>query len=83
MRRKPSTCMYHFDNDDWGEQGEYEADAQWEEQDDGYQEEYTNESYPTDAEPEDLEDPEDPEYEREDPDDENEVLEEDDQDTYE
>jgi hypothetical protein len=72
--------VYHFDNDDWGEQGEYEVEAQWEEQDEGYQEEDTYESYPTDA---DLEDPEDPEYEREDPDDENEMLEEDDQDTYE
>jgi hypothetical protein len=72
--------MYHFDNDGWGEQGEYEAEAQWEEQDDGYQEEHTYESYPADADPED---PEDPEYEREDPDDENEMLEEDDQSTYE
>ena len=72
--------MYHFDNDDWGEQGECDPDAQWEEQDDGYQEEDTYESYPTDVDPED---PEDPEYEREDPDDENEMIEEDDQSTYE
>ena len=72
--------MYHFDNDDWGEQGEYEVDAQWEEQDDGYQEEHTYESYPTDADPEDQEDPE---YEREDQDDENAMVEEDDQSTYE
>jgi hypothetical protein len=72
--------MYHFDNDDWGEQGECDPDAQWEEQDDGYQEEDTYESYPTDVDPED---PEDPEYEREEPDDENEAFEEDDQDDYE
>jgi hypothetical protein len=72
--------MYHYDDDDWGEQDEYEAKNQWDEQDDGYQEENTYESYPTEAE--------DPDYEREDPDGENEhnqgeMLEEDDQDTHE
>jgi hypothetical protein len=72
--------MYHFDDDDWGKQDEYEAENQWGEQDDGYQEEYAYEPYPTEAE--------DPEYEREDPDDEyehnqGETLEKDDQDAYE
>ncbi len=72
--------MYHFDDDDWGEQTEYEADYQWEDQDDGYQEDHAYESYPTEAE--------DPEYEREDPEDEyednqGEALEEDDHDSYE
>ncbi len=51
--------MYHFDNDDWGEHDEHEAENQWEEQDDGYQEEHVYESYPTEA------DAEDSDYERE------------------
>jgi hypothetical protein len=76
--------MYHFDNDDWGDQEKYEAENQWDEQDDGYQEEYTYEAYPTELEA----DAEDPEYEREDPDDKNEhdqgeAPDEDDHDAYE
>jgi hypothetical protein len=73
--------MYHY-GDDCGEQDEHEAEDQWEEQDDGYQEEYAYEAYPTEAEEQD------PEYDREDQEDDHEqnqgeTLEEDDQDTYE
>jgi hypothetical protein len=72
--------MCHFDNDDWGEQDEYEAENQWDEQDDGYQEEYMHEAYPTEADA----DAEDPEYEREDPEhNQDGTLEEDDLNTYE
>ena len=78
--------MYHFDNDDWGEQDDYESESHWDEQVEAYPEEHAYEVYPAEAESE--ADAEDPEYEREDPDDENEhnqgeALEEDDQDAYE
>jgi hypothetical protein len=78
--------MYHFDNDGWGEQDDYETGSQWDEQDEAYPEEHAYEVYPAEVESE--VDAEDPEYEREDADDESgqnqaETPDEDDQDAYE
>jgi hypothetical protein len=78
--------MYHFDNDGWGEQDDYETESQWDEQDEAYPEEHVYEVYPAEVESE--VDAEDPEYEREDADDESgqnqaETPDEDDQDAYE
>ncbi len=56
--------MYHFDNDGWGEQDDYESESQWDEQDEAYPEEHAYEAYPAEVES----DAEDPEYEREDAD---------------
>jgi hypothetical protein len=38
--------MYHYDDDAWGEQHEYESEGQWYGQDDDYHEEYEHEAYP-------------------------------------
>jgi hypothetical protein len=78
--------MYHFDNDGWGEQDDYETGSQWDEQDEAYPEEHAYEVYPAEVESE--VDAEDPEYEREQADDETGqnqagTPEEDDQDAYE
>jgi hypothetical protein len=42
-------CMYHYDDDAWGEQHEYESEGLWDGQDDDYHEEYDYEAYPTEV----------------------------------
>jgi hypothetical protein len=76
--------MYHYDDDDWGEQHEYESESQWDRQDDDYHNEQEYEAYPTEMHDQhqdyDLQDQDEGGDQDQDQDDE---MEEDDQDTYE
>ncbi len=74
--------MYHYDDDDWGEQHEYESESQGERQDDDYHNEYEYEAYPTEMHDQDLEYGQDDQDEGGDQD-QDDDMEEDDQDTYE
>jgi hypothetical protein len=74
--------MYHYDDDAWGEQHEYESEGLWDGQDDDYHEEYEYEAYPTEVYDQylgyDQEDPDEGDDQNQDDD-----MEEDDQDAYE
>ena len=74
--------MYHYDDDVWGEQHEYEPESQWDRQDDDHHDEFEYEAYPTEAQDQDLgydqEDPDEGDDQNQDGD-----MEEDDQDAYE
>ncbi len=67
--------MYYYNDDDWGEQHEHEDESQWEPMDESNPMEESYEAYPTEAE--------DPEYERQDSEEEDHMPDEDDQDDYE
>jgi hypothetical protein len=76
--------MYHYDDDDWGEQHDYEPESQWDRQDDDHHNEQEYEAYPTEMHDQHLD------YEMQDQDeggdqdqDQDDEMEEDDQDTYE